>query len=159
MKVQLDKTEFLRNEVEFLGFIVSDEGIKSNPKKVKFINDLPPPKNLKELRSFLVMTNYYRRFIPHYAKIAKPLTCLLRGEGGRVSKTRSRNIPVKLNEEANSAFLDLKNCLVSEQVILTYPDFEKPFELSTDASNYAIGAVLSQERRPITFLSRTLTKT
>jgi hypothetical protein len=159
MKVQLDKCEFLRNEVEFLGFIVSDEGIKSNPKKTEVIKNIPPPKNLKDLRSFLGMTSYYRRFIPNYAEIAKPLTGLLRGEGGRVSKTQSKNIPVTLNKDAEEAFQKIKNCLVSDQVILTYPDFEKPFELHTDASDYAIGAVLSQEKRPITFLSRTLTKT
>lgn len=158
MKVQLDKCEFLKKEVEFLGFIVSDSGIKTNPKRVEAINNFPPPRTLKELRSFLGMSNFYRRFIRDYAKIAKPLTILLRGEGGRTSKYASSKIKINLNEDAIIAFNNLKNALTSEDVILAYPDFGKEFHLTTDASNYALGAVLSQDDRPIVLLSRTLQK-
>lgn len=72
MKIQIDKCEFLQQEVEFLGFIISSEGIKTNPKKVQAICELPMPTNLKELRSVLGMSGYYRRFISDYAKIVKP---------------------------------------------------------------------------------------
>lgn len=159
MKIQLDKCEFLQSQIEFLGFIISKEGIKTNPKKIQAIVDLPIPKTLKELRSFLGMSGYYRRFIKDYAKLAKPLTSLLRGEDGRVSKNISKNKTIQITQEATEAFQKIKNSLTSKEVLLIYPDFDKEFELTTDASNYAIGAVLSQQNKPITFLSRTLNKT
>lgn len=147
MKVQLDKCEFLKPEVEFLGFLISTEGIRANPKKVETINDFPTPKTLKDLRSFLGMAGFYRRFIRDYAKLAKPLTALLRGEEGRMSKSVSSKIVIKLEDEALAAFDKIKKTLMSEDVILTYPNFQKEFRLTTDASNYAIGAVLEQEDR------------
>lgn len=159
MKIQLDKCEFFQHEVEFLGFIISREGIRTNQKKVQAIADLTIPKTLRELRSFLGMSGYYRRFILGYAHLAKPLTSLLRGEDGRTSKSTSKNKIIQLNQAAIEAFHKIKNTLISKEVLLSYPDFEKDFELTTDASNYAIGAVLSQNNRPITFLSRTLNKT
>lgn len=159
MKVQLDKCEFFQEEIEFLGFVISRHGIKTNPKKVQAIVNLPPPKTLKDLRSFLGMSGYYRRFIKDYAKLAKPLTSLLRGEDGRVSKFQSKNKIIQLDSDALEAFRKVKSALISQEVLLVHPDFSKEFELTTDASNYAIGAVLSQEDKPITFISRTLNKT
>lgn len=159
MKIQLDKCEFLKNEVEFLGFIISADGIKTNKKKVQAIVDFPLPKTLKEVRSFIGMSGYYRRFVMDYAQLAKPLTSLLRGEDGRVSKYASKNREVSLNEKAIEAFNKIKSTLISQDVILNYPDLDQEFELTTDASNYALGAVLSQKDRPIMFISRTLTKT
>ena len=159
MKVQLDKCKFFEKEVEFLGFVVTPKGIKTNPAKVKAIQDFPSPQNLKELRSFLGLSGYYRRFVKDYAKLAKPLTALLRGEDGRTSKNQSAKKQINLDVEATNAFQKIKNVLISEDVMLTYPNLNKEFELTTDASNYAIGAVLSQEDRPITFISRTLSKT
>lgn len=158
MKVQLDKCKFFQTEVVFLGFIISASGIKTNPEKVKAILDFPKPETLKELRSFLGLSGYYRRFVNDYAKLAKPLTALLRGEEGRVSKTKSAKSPVHLNDEAIKAFQKLKNALVSQDIMLAYPDYSKPFDLTTDASNFAIGAVLEQGGKPITFISRTLIK-
>lgn len=159
MKVQLNKCEFAKQEVEFLGYVVSSEGIKTNPKKVEAVANFPIPRNLKELRSFLGMSGYYRRFIRDYAKIAKPLTALLRGDAGNVSKRNSRKIDIQLNEEAVEAFNKIKSTLISRDIVLAHPNFEKEFELTTDASDFAIGAVLSQGDRPITFISRTLNKT
>ena len=72
MKVQLDKCKFFEKEVEFLGFIVTSEGLKTNPSKIKAIQDFPTPQNLKEIRSFLGLSGYYRRIIKDYAKLAKP---------------------------------------------------------------------------------------
>lgn len=158
MKVQMEKCEFLKKEVEFLGFVISDDGIKTNPKRVEAILKIPPPKTLKELRSFLGLTNFYRNFVQDYAKLAKPLTILLRGELGRTSKTNSSKIMINLDANGLRAFDKLKQTLMNE-VILTYPDYTKEFQLTTDASKYAIGAVLSQNNRPITFISRTLTTT
>ena len=158
MKVQLDKCEFFKEEVEFLGFIVSHNGIKANPKKVQAIVEFPYPNNVKELRSFLGLSGYYRRFIKGYANIAKPLTKLLRGDGGMISRTESCKRKIEMDDEAKHAVDNLKNALISQEVILSYPDFQKEFQLTTDASNVAIGAVLSQDDRPISFISRTLTE-
>lgn len=159
MKIQLDKCEFLRSEVEFLGFVVSTKGISTNPKKVEGIVKMAIPKNLKDLRSFLGMAGYYRRFIRDYAKIAKPLTALLRGDAGNIGKNASRNKTITLDKEAIESFEKIKNALISDDVILSHPNFESDFELTTDASDYAIGAVLSQNKKPITFISRTLSRT
>jgi len=155
----LDKCGLFKNKVEFLGFVISDKGIETNPDKVGAIANYPTPKTLKELRSFLGLSGYYRRFIRDYAKLAKPLTTLLRGEDGRVSKGASARKPIQLNNDALKTFHKLKNSLISDEVILHYPDFTKEFVLTTDASDFAIGAVLSQNNRPISFISRTLSQT
>lgn len=159
IKCQLDKCEFFKNKVEFLGFVISDKGVETNPKKIEAIAKYPLPKTLKHLRSFLGLAGYYRRFIKDFAKMAKPLSSLLRGEDGRVSKRNSAKKFITLDEEAQEAFNKIKNALVSNEVILNYPDTNKEYELTTDASNHAIGAVLSQNKKPIIFLSRTLSKT
>jgi len=159
IKCQLDKCDFFKTKVEFLGFVISDKGIETNPNKVKAIANYPCPKTLKELRSFLGLSGYYRRFIRGYASIAKRLTTLLRGEDGRISKGASSKKLIQLDKEALKAFEQLKNALISDEVILHYPDFNKEFTLTTDASDYAIGAVLSQANQPIAFISRTLSKT
>lgn len=157
LKVQLDKSEFLHKSVEFLGYIITDEGIKPNEKKIEAIKKYPEPKNLKQLRGFLGMMGYYRRFIKDFAKIAKPLTKLLRGEG---ESKKVKNI--NLDSDEKRCFESMKQILTGSD-ILTYPDFAKHFCLTTDASNFAIGAVLSQgnpgKDRPIHFASRTLNKT
>lgn len=163
-KIQSDKSEWLKTEVEFLGFIVSKNGLKPNPKKIESIQNYPEPRNLKELRAFLGLSGYYRRFVKNYAKIAKPLTRYLKGENGhrQISKNESKNFNITLDNEGKKAFKLLKEILSSEDV-LAFPDFNKPFLLTTDASNKAIGAVLSQNfhdgERPITFISKTLSST
>lgn len=163
-RIQPEKCEFVKNEVEFLGFIVSASGLMPNPKKVHAIKNYPQPTNVKELRMFLGLSGYYRRFVKNYAKIAKPLTKFLKGANGhrQISKNESKNFKIKLDSEGTKAFELLKEILSSEDV-LAFPDFEKPFLLTTDASNKAIGAVLSQNfhdgERPITFISKTLSST
>ncbi len=158
IKVQLDKCKFFKKEVEFLGYIISPNGIKTNPAKVETIANFPQPATLKELRSFLGMSGYYRRFIRDYAKLAKPLTSLLRGEEGRISKNKSSKVNIFLNEDAIRAFNNIKLSLTSEDIVLAYPDYNKSFQLVTDASKFALGAVLSQDSRPLAFISRTLSK-
>lgn len=143
-------------------YLVSAEGIKPDPKKVNAIENLLPPSNLKELKGFLGMTSYYRRFIKDYAKVAKPLTNLTRGENAQVKASQSKKVPIELQGETLLAFQKLKTLLTTAD-ILAFPDFEKPFNLTTDASNYAIGAVLSQgeigKDKPIAYISRSLNKT
>ncbi|XP_055640426.1 uncharacterized protein LOC129777879 [Toxorhynchites rutilus septentrionalis] len=150
MKVQLDKSEFLHKEVAFLGHIVTREGVKPNPEKMEIIRKWPLPKNEKELRGFLGILGYYRKFIRDFAKIAKPLTKTLR-KGEAITHTK----------DFVDAFERCRNILTSSD-ILQYPNFDKPFILTTDASNFAVGAVLSQGQigsdKPIAFASRTLNK-
>lgn len=144
LKVQLDKTEFLRKETNLLGHVITPNGIKANPDKIKAIQNYPIPKTLKEIRSFLGITGYYQKFIKDYAKIAKPLTAATR-----------KGITIVHSESFVKCFETLKTLLTSDP-ILAYPDFNKPFTLTTDASLYALGAILSQEGRPIAYASKTL---
>lgn len=148
LKIQMDKSEFLRKEVEFLGHIVTPEGIKPNQKKINAIQNFPIPKTAKDIKSFLGLLGYYRRFIKNFAKITKPFTkCLKKGE--KIIHTKEFVETFKLCKD-----------ILSNDPILQYPDFNKPFILTTDASNIALGAVLSQGNigtdLPIAYASRTL---
>jgi hypothetical protein len=147
-KIHLDKSEFLHKEVEFLGHVITPDGIKPNPKKIEAIKKFPIPKTVKDIKSFLGLRGYYRRFIKNFGKITKPLKkCLKRGE------------KILHIAEFCQTFEYCKN-IQSNQPILQYPDFSKPFILTTNASQFAIGAVLSQgeigKDLPIAYASRTL---
>lgn len=147
-KLQLDKSEFLRKEVNYLGHVITPEGIKPNPDKISAIIKFPIPKTSKQLKGFLGLLGYYRKFIKNFAKITKPLT-----------KCLKKNENIIHNEEFVNCFNMCKNLLTNDP-ILQYPDFQKTFNLTTDASNVAIGAVLSQgpigKDLPIAYYSRTL---
>lgn len=158
MKISNEKSHFFKPEIEFLGHIIKYQKITVDPEKIATIRDYEVPRTLKQLRSFLGLAGYYRKFIRDFAKITKPLTLHLRSENGLVKAKQSSKVPITLDKAALDAFDTIK-LLLQEQVELYQPDFNKPFELTTDASNFAIGAVLSQERHPITFISRTLTTT
>lgn len=159
MRISAEKCKFFKSEVEFLGFTVSRSGIKTSPSKVQDILNYKTPETLRSLRSFLGLSGYYRRFIKDYAALAKPLTSYLRGENGNIGNSNSKKVKISLDNNAISAFEKLKKILASDEVLLQHPDYKKPFELTTDASSSAIGAVLSQNGRPITMISRTLSKT
>lgn len=158
MKISREKSHFFKSEIEFLGHIIKHEKITVDPEKIATIRDYKIPKTLKQLRSFLGLAGYYRKFIKDYAKITKPITLYLRGENGQVKANKSSKIEVNLDQNAIDAFEKIK-ILLQEKIELYQPNFEKPFELTTDSSNFAIGAVLSQNRHPITFISRTLSPT
>lgn len=147
-KIQLDKSEFLKLETAYLGHVITREGIKPNPEKLKAIKNYPIPKTSTEIKRFLGLLGYYRKFIPDFARITKPMTqCLKKGA------------KITLDQEYVNCFEKCKTLLANDP-ILQYPDFTKDFVLTTDASNLAIGAVLSQgtigSDRPIAFASRTL---
>lgn len=158
MRVSPEKCEFFKQEVEFLGFLVSEGGIKTSPEKIQTILNYEEPRTLRSLRAFLGLSGYYRRFVRNYASLVKPLTKYLRGENGNVSARQSKNIQIALDNDAKASFEKVKRILASEDVLLFQPDFNQPFDLTTDASSTAIGAVLSQKGKPITFVSRTLSK-
>ncbi|XP_051161523.1 uncharacterized protein LOC127281712 [Leptopilina boulardi] len=151
LKLQPDKCEFLKKEVAYLGHIVGADGVKPNPVKIKAIKHFPVPKTPKEVRSFLGLSGYYRRFIKEYAKAAKPLSDLLK-------KTEEWNWGIPQQK----SFKRLRKALC-KRPILQYPDFTKPFKLTTDASEYAIGAMLTQERDgidlPVAYYSKVLNAT
>lgn len=161
LKVQPDKSEFLRKSVEFLGYVITENGIMPNSKKIESIEKWPEPKTIKELKGFLGLISYYRRFIKDLAKISKPLTLLLREEKDSQNTCATKNKKITFGETEKKTFATLKTLLTSSDV-LTYPNFNKPFIITTDASNFAIGAVLSQgeigKDKPIHFASRTLNK-
>ena len=153
LKLKPTKCHFLRKEVAFLGHVVSSDGIKTDPEKVKAVKTWPEPVNVKELQSFLGLAGYYRKFILGFSIIAEPLYKLCR-----------KNVPFGWQQEQQAAFEELKDRLVSAPV-LAYPDFSPAagsFILDTDASQYlGIGAVLSQQQpdgteRVIAYGSRSL---
>lgn len=147
LKLQPQKCHFLKKEIIYLGHKCSEKGCEPDPEKTIAIQDIKEPKNVKEIQSFIGIANYYRRFIPNFAKIAIPLIKLTR-----------KNNAFLWTEECTTAFNKLKELLVSNNV-LAFPNFNKPFAISTDASNEALGAVLSQDDKPIAFASKTLNTT
>lgn len=150
LKLQVNKCEFLRTEVTFLGHVLTAEGLKPDPAKVMAIEKYPQPKTTTELKCYLGMVGYYRRFLSNFSKIAKPLHDLLK-----------TGVPYVWDEAQEEAFQMLKGKLI-QLPILQYPDFTKEFLLTTDASKYALGACLSQgpigKDLPIAYISRTLNK-
>lgn len=149
LKVQLDKSEFLRKEVLYLGHTITSDGLKPNNDKIKAILDYPLPRTTTEIKSFLGLIGYYRKFVKDFAKITQPMTARLR---------QKRAMPVD-DEKYITAFQKCKELLVNAP-ILQYPDPEKPYILTTDASEFALGAVLSQgsvgNDKPVAYASRTL---
>ena len=149
LKLQPDKCEFLKTEVTYLGHIISRDGVKPDPRKLEAVKSFPRPKTPKNIKQFLGLAGYYRRFIPNFSRLAKPLTNLLKND--------TRFEWTSFQEES---FETLKQ-LLCEEPVLQYPDFSKPFILTTDASGTAIGGILSQgeinQDRPIAYASRTLT--
>lgn len=148
LKLKIEKSLFLRKEVQYLGHIINEHGTKVNPKKIECIQKFPRPATVVEVQSFLGMCNYYRKYVNNFSKIAKPLHNLCR-----------KDIPIIWNEGYNQAFEQLKRALMTTPV-LAFPNFKEVFYVTTDASDYAVGAVLSQGiipyDRPIQYFSKTL---
>ncbi|KAG9447555.1 hypothetical protein H6P81_013683 [Aristolochia fimbriata] len=137
------KCLFGQTQVDYLGHIICQHGLAVDPSKISTIQQWPQPKNVREVRSFLGLAGYYRRFIRHYAQIASPLTDLLRKDA------------FLWNEDTQQAFETLKERLSSTPV-LTLPDFSVEFQVETDASGLGIGAILSQRGHPVAFFSQKL---
>ena len=149
-RLKEDKCVFLTHSVEYLGHLVDQEGIHPLPSKVAAIVQAPKPTNVRELRSFLGLVNYYGKFIPNLATIIHPLNKLL--------QTDRR---WKWSEECAEAFRLAKKQLTSSQ-LLTHYDPSLPIQMAADASAYGVGAVISHTfpdgtEKPIAFASRTLT--
>ncbi|XP_063939802.1 uncharacterized protein LOC135148489 [Daucus carota subsp. sativus] len=143
-----EKCHFMVKEGIVLGHKISEKGIEVDKAKVDLIANLPPPKSVKEIRSFLGHAGFYRRFIQDFSKKARPLTNLL-----------AKDVKFEFTSECVHSFEDLKRELTSAPIMKS-PDWSQPFELMCDASDYAIGAVLGQriDKRPhvIYYASKTL---
>jgi hypothetical protein len=149
LKISREKFSFFKPEVRLMGHVISAYGVRPNEDKVAAIREIPVPTNAKEVRSFLGMVNYYRRFLGDLAEIVEPLNRLLK-KGAKFKVTRQVQESVKWCKDK-----------LSTAPILQFPDFDKGFVLTTDASTTAVGAVLSQTQeegdRPVAFASRRLT--
>ncbi|XP_061343684.1 uncharacterized protein LOC133289704 [Gastrolobium bilobum] len=141
--VKLSKCAFGVEELSYLGHVVTACGVKADPKKIEAMLDWPIPQSIKQLRAFLGLTGYYRRFVKGYAAIAHPLTELLKQD------------KIHWSKEAAVAFTALKEAMASTP-ILQLPDFSSPFIVESNASNVGIGAVLLQRGKPISFFSKKL---
>ena len=148
---RLHKCEFFKTRVEYLGFDVSAQGVQPSPDKVKAVVEWPTPKTVKDVRSFLGLAGFYRRFIRGFSQKARPMTELTKDK-----------VSWKWESAQEEAFNSLKRSLVTAPV-LHMPDFDRLFVLTTDASLVAVGAILEQDfgqgLQPVAFDSRKLTPT
>ncbi|KAL2104482.1 hypothetical protein VUR80DRAFT_423 [Thermomyces stellatus] len=149
------KCEFYQHQVEFLGYILSPDGVSMDPKRIETVESWPIPQSYHDIQVFLGFCNFYRRFIEKYAKVSRPLSDLLKG-----SKNGKKPGPVQLNNEAMKAFHDLKAKFTTAP-LLRHFDPKKRTRVETDASKFAVAAVLSQQHEdkkwyPVAFWSRKL---
>ena len=130
LKLKASKCNFFKKHIQYLGHLVSGEGIEPLPEKLEAVRKMPPPTTPKEVRQFLGLVGYYRKFVPKFADIARPLTNLTK-----------LDIPYEWTTRCQEAFEFLKEMLLKEPV-LKYPDPSKPYTLFTDASKFCMGLCL-----------------
>ena len=151
LKLNRKKCEFLKEEMKYLGHVITTEGLKPDMDKIKVIQDLKAPSNVKQVRSFMGMANFFRRYLPRLAEQAKPLT-----------KLTGKHAQFEWVPTQQKAFEDIKLTLITP-LTLRYPDPNREFELWCDASTESIGAVLIQRDEndvphPVHYLSHQLSK-
>jgi predicted aspartyl protease len=155
MTIKPKKCHFVCGKLKYLGHLVTEEGIRPNPEKVKAIKEMPFPDSPEKMASFLGLVSYYRDYIKGCSSIAEPLQ--------EMAKLVPSEYPKEPSDKQKEAFRKLCDALINEDCVLIKPGFTKPFILQTDASNYGLGAVLTQrdangKERVISYASRTLLK-
>ena len=150
LKLKASKCEFFRREVTYLGHVVSEAGIRTDPSKIEAVLNWPEPKTVKEVRKFLGFTGYYRRFVKGYASIVRPLNDLLIGhptnkKAKKGKKPKSKPTVFQWGVEQQEAFRTIIERL-TQPPVLAYADYRLPFRLYTDASSSGLGAVLYQRQ-------------
>lgn len=147
LTVNFEKSNFCCSSLAYLGYVVDNHGLHTDPEKVKVILEFPLPKTYTQLKRFIGLASWYRRFVKDFATITAPLHDLTKG----ITKGRR----IEWNEPAKEAFATLKEKLVSTPILIT-PDFSQPFAIHCDASNFGIGAVLCQGKNelPVAYASR-----
>lgn len=153
LTVNFDKCKFCRSSLNFLGFVVDKDGLRTDPDKVQAVLEYPTPTNTTQVRRLIGLIGYYRRFLENSSTICAPITDLLKG--------RKKGQPIVWTTEADEAFTNIKKMLTTAP-ILASPDFSKRFFVAADASNYGVGGVLFQEENgfehPIAYCSKSLNK-
>jgi transposase InsO family protein len=134
LSLQILKCHFAKTKLKYLGHVVSSSGIEPDPDKIRAVRDYPIPARLKDVRTFLGLTSYYRRFIKNYATIAEPLLFLTRN---------SEHKQFSWSTQCQNAFLHLRQLLIQAPII-AYPRFDQPFILQLDASDVGLSAILAQ---------------
>ncbi len=160
LKVNAAKLTFYALEIEYLGYVITRDGIKPWSNKVQAILAIKLPTGVKQLRHFLGMVQYYRDIWARWSDLLAPLTSLV-GECGQTKTTKAKGtkkVPWHWDEVHQRAFDHVK-ATIAKDVVLAYPDYSKVFEIYTDASSKQLGAVITQENRPIAFFSRKLSNT
>jgi RNase H-like domain found in reverse transcriptase/Reverse transcriptase (RNA-dependent DNA polymerase) len=144
------KCEFNKSTMEYLGLIIQEGKLSMDPVKLSGIQDWPTPTSVKQVRGFIGFANFYRRFIKKFSELLLPLNNLLQ-----------KDTKFDWNDQCQEAFETLKGRFLQEPVSMM-PDHSKPFQIESDTSKYASGAVLTQtdinrDRHPVAFLSKTFT--
>lgn len=145
-----EKCIFCKPELKYLGYVVNSSGLLVDPEKIEAILNIPIPKSVTEIRRIIGLASWYRRFVPNFSTLIAPLSALTR-----------KNVKFHWDEKCEAAFRSIKEHLIQAPV-LSCPDFDKPFTLQCDASDFGLGAVLTQmhgdAEHVICYLSRSLTK-
>lgn len=153
LTINLSKCKFFHSSITYLGFVIDRQGIRTDPEKISAMVNYPRPKTATEVKRFVGLCSWYRRFINNFSGLMSPINALLKG--------RRKKQPIEWTNKAEDAFIKIKNALVSAP-ILCPPDFRMNFTIQTDASDVAIGGILTQEKdgedRIIAYASRSLSR-
>ncbi len=159
LKAKLSKCAFFKREVQYLGHVISSEGVSTDPGKIEAVSQWPCPTSVAELRSFLGFASYYRRFVEGFARLVAPLHRLVAELATPKCSRQPKGVAKAWSAECQSSFEELKGKLTTAPV-LAYADFSLPFILEVDASHGGLGVVLSQEHqgkvRPVAYGSGVL---